>query len=300
MRQSIMGPVSLAVIVVAVLGLVVAGWVMRRGPRLAAAAHRAHGWPLVRRLAAPARERGYPAWLARRLAIDEAALLALAIGLAGTAALAVLFAVLLDGVLDGEGIALVDPPVSRWLADHRDGWLTAVLRVVTDLGSPVALGVLAACVAALVAWRRRSWLPAVLGVLGAAGIGLVIALVKGLVGRDRPPLPYAVIPVTGYSFPSGHAAGTSAVALLSAWLLTHWLLRSWAGQVAVWAVALALVGLVGFSRTYLGVHYLSDVLAGWALGAVWAATLVLAGSWWAQARRAAPAPVEQERPRSGA
>jgi hypothetical protein len=92
--------------------------------------------------------------------------------------------------------------------------------------------------------------------------------------------------VDGWSFPSGHATGTAATALLSAWMLSRWLIGSWAGRVMLWAKTIGVVLLIGFSRVYLGVHYVSDVLAGWLLGTMWAGVVMLAGSWWDDARRA--------------
>ena len=53
---------------------------------------------------------------------------------------------------------------------------------------------------------------------------------------------------------------------------------------AVWSIAIGVTGAVGFSRVYLGVHYVSDVLAGWLLGAAWAGTVILVGSWWEATR----------------
>ena len=70
-------------------------------------------------------------------------------------------------------------------------------------------------VSVAVTWRSGKWLPAVLGLIGTAGIGLLILSAKLVVGRSRPALPYAIVSEDGYSFPSGHATGTAAVGLLS-------------------------------------------------------------------------------------
>jgi len=222
------------------------------------------------------------AWqlLVRRFPVAEAAGVALLVGLGVVLALALGFTSLLEDVLEGDGIAALDQPASQWLADHREPWFTAALKIITALGSPVGLGVLVTAVSATVAARRRSWRPVVLGLIGAAGIGLVITLAKTLVGRDRPPSLVAAITESGYSFPSGHATGTSAIALLCAWLVTRHLATSWAGRVTVYATALGFTGVIGFSRVYLGVHYVSDVLAGWLLGTAWACAIAVAGSKW--------------------
>ncbi|BBU23005.1 hypothetical protein MYXE_27950 [Mycobacterium xenopi] len=69
-------------------------------------------------------------------------------------------------------------------------------------------------------------------------------------------------------------------------MLTRWLVTRWAGRVAVWAAAIGIAAVLGFSRVYLGVHYISDVVAGWLLGAAWAGAVMVVGSWWDNTRRA--------------
>lgn len=99
---------------------------------------------------------------------------------------------------------------------------------------------------------------------------LLNVLIKQLFARDRPSLWESIAPHDTYSFPSGHAmasATLAAVVVLLAWR-TRW---RW----PVVAVALPFVVLVGFSRVYLGVHYPSDILAGWAAASVWAAAVYL-------------------------
>jgi len=196
-------------------------------------------------------------------------------------------------VLEGDGIACVDRPAAEWLGTHRDPWLTTALLVVTAAGGPAGLAALALVTSAAVALRRRSWQPIVLSLVGAVGMLLMVLTTKLLVVRDRPPIPFAVVTEKGFSFPSGHAAGTAAVALLSAWMLTRYLITWWTPQVVVWTVAIGFTGVVGLSRIYLGVHYASDVVAGWLLGTAWAGGVMLVGRWWdRRARRARTSPTE--------
>jgi undecaprenyl-diphosphatase len=281
---------SVAVVLVLVLSAAAGVWVARRQHRIAAVASRFGQLVMSRPVSRWVSQRGWQQAVARRLGVGEAAALTLAAGLALVVALAVGFTYLLDSVLEGDGITAVDQPAARWVAGHRDGWLTAAMRVITHAGDPVSVAVLAAVVCVGMAWWRRSWLPLVLGVLGAGGIGLVVMAVKLMVGRPRPPLPFAAIAEDGYSFPSGHATGIMVAVALTGWMVTRWVIRSWSGRVLVWTAAVLLIGVVGFSRVYLGVHYLSDVAAGWLLGAVWAGTLVQAGGWWDSAHGAARTP----------
>jgi undecaprenyl-diphosphatase len=100
-------------------------------------------------------------------------------------------------------------------------------------------------------------------------------LLKELFARPRPFFVDPLLPVTGYSFPSGHAM----VALVAYGMLAYFAilaLRSWQARAAVVLGTSLLVLLIGFSRMYLGVHYFSDVLAGFAAGGVWLSALITA------------------------
>lgn len=213
---------------------------------------------------------------------------ALSVGFVVTTLLALGFTAVLEDVLEGEGIVGIDQPVSRWLAGHRDLWLTDVLRAVTWVGSPVALTGIAIGVSLGLRWCCKAWLPGVFVAAAGLGIGAVIVIAKALVGRDRPPAAFAVIAAHGHSFPSGHATGTAAVLLISCWVVSRWLVTSWVPRVALWTSTATIIALVGFSRLYLGVHYLSDVVAGWLLGAAWAAFVAITGSWRMSARVSSP------------
>ena len=282
------GPVSAGTLLLLVLLAAVAIWVARHERLARRLCARVCDVAVVGRVVAWAREqistRGWV--LARRLPAYEVAGVALLVGSAAVAALAVGFTAVLEDVLEGDGIVGIDQPATGWLATHRDLWLTTTLRVVTGAGGPVPLAALAILTCAAVVWRCRSWPPVALALAGVSGIALVIVTAKALVIRNRPHISFAVIAEDGYSFPSGHATGTTAIALFSAWMLTRWLITSWTRRVIVWTMAIGLAAVIGFSRVYLGVHYISDVLAGWLLGMTWAGVVMLVGSWWDNTRRA--------------
>lgn len=275
----------LVVLVVGALGLTgfIARWVVGHPERIRAglawvADHPAVAWVRSR----------YPrqwGFLGRRFTPGEAAGLTLTLGVAAVLALGMGFGELLDNVLEGEGIAVADRPVVRFLAAHRRPWLIAAARVITDIGSPVGVAVTAVVVGVGLAWVRRSWLPLLVFALGVGGIGVINMTVKRLVGRGRPPLATAVLDERGFSFPSGHTVGTTVVWLLLAWMIGHWVISRRAVQVAVWTGALLMIVAVGATRVYLGVHFPSDVLAGWALGAAWAVTIALVVNVWEQSDR---------------
>jgi membrane-associated phospholipid phosphatase len=290
------GPVSIGAVVLLVLLVAAAIWVARH-PRLgqtlwacvrdAAVVRRVRDAPVVRRAWAWSREQLKASeWVKTRWLPAYEAGIILLVELAVVVMLAVGFAEVLEDVLEGDGIAGIDRPAAEWLGTHRDLWLTKALLVVTAAGGPAGLAVLAVLISGAVAWWRRSWLPILLAVAGAIGILLVVHTAKVLVVRERPPIPFAVIVEKGFSFPSGHATGTAAVVLLSAWMLTRYLITWWTPRVVVWTVAIGLTGAVGLSRVYLGVHYVSDVVGGWFLGSAWAGAVILAVRWWDHSRRA--------------
>jgi undecaprenyl-diphosphatase len=262
-------------------------WIARRGPRLRTLWKRVSNSAVIGKPLTWLRDRiSDRGWsLARRWPAGEVAGVALFLGLVVVVALAVGFTEVLDDVLEGDGIAGIDQPVTRWLAAHRDLWLTAALRAVTNAGGPLFLAALAFPISLFAGWRCRSWRPIVLALVGGGVVPLVLFTAKALVGRNRPPLPFALVDADGYSFPSGHATGTAAVMVISAWMLTRWLIRGWTGRVIVWTVAIGSAFLIGFSRVYLGVHYVSDVLSGWMLGMAWAGSVILVGTWWDDSQR---------------
>jgi membrane-associated phospholipid phosphatase len=169
--------------------------------------------------------------------------------------------------------SLVDRPVEFFVVGHRQAWLNAVMRPVTDLGAAAVLVPLVLAAGLGWRWRRGSWRPLALLGAGAAGAWVVQVAVKQLVERPRPPPGLSLSHTTGFAFPSGHATDAAAVYGMLAVLLAR------PGRRGVRVVALAgafgLVALVGLSRLYLGVHWLTDVLAGIGIGTIWVASLIV-------------------------
>jgi undecaprenyl-diphosphatase len=130
-----------------------------------------------------------------------------------------------------------------------------------------ALGAFRFCAPAVLlaaAWHlvRRERREALAWLAVGAFVGAAPELLKALVARPRPALVPWLLPTTGFSFPSGHAAAGMAFYPLLGWLLLRRWRRPWTGFLLG-----ALVGVfIGVGRLYVGVHWPSDVLAGWALG----------------------------------
>ncbi len=277
-------PVELTVIIAGLLltagGLVVLGGLVLR---VGVAHHRDLLRPatqLAGRL--PRWPRRFARWGPRfrrlgRVPAEGALVLSLILGLAAVALAAAGVGKLVDDVTDGDGVAVLDHPVARFVAAHRAPPLTSVMEPVSTAGGPAGMAVIALAVGLLLAIAWRSWAPVlVLAVTCAGVLGLTIVF-KAALGRSRPPLAQAVAAAHGFGFPSGHAAAAAAVFGAAAWLCSL-RMRSWRSRIAVWAAAAMLASLVGISRVYLGVHWTTDVIGGWIFGILWMAVVV---SGWA-------------------
>jgi undecaprenyl-diphosphatase len=171
----------------------------------------------------------------------------------------------------GDGAESIDRPVERWVLAHRVGWFTTLLKVLTNLGSSALLWAVAAIGAAIVWWRRRHWASALMPVAALAGVVLAKAVVKSAVDRPRPPSTAWLTSATGLAYPSGHAMQALAVFVALALVLSEG--RRRAVRTAAWVGASLIVLTVGWSQLYLGVHWLTDVIGGYALAGAWVAVL---------------------------
>jgi undecaprenyl-diphosphatase len=165
-----------------------------------------------------------------------------------------------------------DTSIVRDLHGAPHSALTAAMRAITALGSALILDlVFTAGLATLLI--RRSWRNALFLTLASPGTVLMVRIVKAAVGRARPLVPH-LTNASGPSWPSGHAGNSAALygALALIALSTGGLAARRARRGAQALVA-SLLALIGLSRVYLGVHYLTDVLAAWLLVAGWLTVL---------------------------
>jgi membrane-associated phospholipid phosphatase len=217
-------------------------------------------------------------FLAARFTPGNPTGLALTVWLVVAAALLEQVVELTIEVASGSPVAALDHRIINLVATMRAPELDVFMYAVTWLGDPwvVVPLAIAAVLIALVLGRPR---PAGLLILVTGASWLSDQALRFLVARPRPPLVDARIVESGFSFPSSHAVLSSAVYGAVAYLLMRGLRRDWL-RVVVGTLAALIVILVGVSRGYLGVHYPSDVLAGWALGGLWVALLAIAEHLW--------------------
>lgn len=215
--------------------------------------------------------------LARREVGLLASLLVLALAVNG-------FLEIADDVSEGD-THVIDRNILMGLrAAHDPGlplgphWLTTAAMDVTALGSVTVLAMLVLFVAGLFVALRR-WREALV-LLAASGGGVALSQgLKAVFGRDRPEEAFRLVEAINASFPSGHAMLSATVYLTMGALVARFARKRRVKLFAlIGAVVVAL--LVGLSRVYLGVHWASDVLAGWCLGGAWALAWWLAVQTW--------------------
>ena len=221
-------------------------------------------------------------WLVRRLHGFYLALglfLAIALGLMVGAVW--LFAELAELVVEGETKAF-DESILLWVHGHESATIDAIALQVTVVGNGpvVAMATLLICSFLWVLRYRLAVLTLVAGMLGA---GLLQGVLKLVYQRPRPELFVIATPYSrpiSASFPSGHALGATVLYLLVTYLLFRFGARAGI-RVAALVFGPAMILAIGMTRIYLGVHYPSDVIAGYLIGLAWAAFCVL-GSETAQ------------------
>ncbi len=184
-----------------------------------------------------------------------------------------LFALLATSIVNNTGLVQFDQNVE--LAVHS--WATPAVTPVALFFSLLGFQILWVVVGVVTIFLavRRQWLHLTTWVIAWAGEELLNQLLKQIFARPRPELPNPLLNAANYSFPSGHAMSSAVMyGLLAFFILLG--IRNRAGRIALIVATVALVLLIGASRIYLGVHYFSDVVAGYAVGSVWLSMCITA------------------------
>lgn len=194
-------------------------------------------------------------WSPHRLTIASALLLI------GTTA----FIVIYLNIQNHNGLAAYDQPVLEWMINHRSDSITTIMKLLTNTFSPIGITLMVIFTSGLIFYRtRQRWEPLIL--VGSLAFTYIISTaIKLITMNPRPPLSAAVPPpAISFSFPSGHVIGIAVVILVAGYLL--WSHTKNRRDMAIWISSFIIgVGIIGFSRVYLGYHWLTDVSASVAL-----------------------------------
>ena len=195
-----------------------------------------------------------------------------------------MFGVVAKDVVTGGRLTLLDQQLGSWLHHHAVPGLTRVMLLFTQLDGLVGVAVAAALFAIFLV-RRRDWFWLQAVALAVPGGMLLNVGVKLAFARARPSFSDPLLVLSTFSFPSGHAvAATVFYGVIGTFLAVK--ADRTVVRVMVILGGLLMVALVSFSRIYLGVHYLSDVLGGVAEGVAWLAACLTALRWIHRSRAA--------------
>jgi membrane-associated phospholipid phosphatase len=177
------------------------------------------------------------------------------------------FVALADEVHEGDTLAFDQAVLQAIHARSSDFWNSFFL-VATEFGGVIGV---AAIAIAFTAWFlfKKHYKRALVIILGVGGAALLNLFLKFIFERPRPDLWEQLIIETSFSFPSGHAMASAALACCV--IVLFWNTR-W--RLLATSLAVLYVVLIGFSRLYLGVHYPTDVIAGWLVSGAWVAIIV--------------------------
>ena len=213
-------------------------------------------------------------WLRRRLTPGEYLGLHLTLGLLAAVGCLWLFGSVAEDLLNNDPLVRFDEVVATTLHNLATPALTTFFVVITALGSLETIALLGLLVAIIYGLRQR-WLYVATWLAVLAGGEVLNQMLKAVFARPRPYFVDPLLPESGYSFPSGHAMESLVVYGMLAYFAVL-ALSSWKARTAVVFGTALLVVLIGFSRMYLGVHYFSDVVAGFAAGGVWLSACITA------------------------
>ena len=186
-----------------------------------------------------------------------------------------LFGAIAEDVVNHDTLLdMLDLKLAEWLhAQATPAW-TSLMIFFTNLGAPMTVTIVTSFTAIFLAWQRQRY-PLLLLALAVPGGALLNVIIKVLVHRHRPTFDNPIQTITSDSFPSGHAVGSTVLyGALAAMVVCQ--SRDSRGSTIAIVIAALVVSLICFSRMYLGLHYLSDVIAGFLEGIFWLGSCIVA------------------------
>lgn len=175
-----------------------------------------------------------------------------------------------DSIKSGQG--LWDTKAINYVYSIRNAYLSKFFIIITSTGNPLTVTVITVAISFVLYFFQRKR-EAVFYIVNILGVWMLNESIKAIVGRARPSV-VKLVYASGYSFPSGH----SMVFMTCSLILIFFILNFAKNKLFAYASSIFIIiygVMVGLSRIYLGVHYLSDVLAGWTFAAVWTLISVL-------------------------
>jgi undecaprenyl-diphosphatase len=186
-------------------------------------------------------------------------------------------------VVHHDPLTRFDLTLTTLLRAHATPLGDQIFSIISALGSPAAMAIIGAG-GALLLLLRRNWLILAAWVGAFGGAGLLTVILKNLIQRPRPVGAAEFLFGTTYSFPSGHALGSLVGYGMLAYVIGSMWVDSRRARTRLVIATAVLVIAIGLSRLYLGVHYFSDVVAGYAVGVLWL-SVCISGLQVAQRRR---------------
>jgi membrane protein DedA with SNARE-associated domain/membrane-associated phospholipid phosphatase len=234
------------------------------------------------------RHAGVARFIAARFVRGEYLGLHLTVGFLLSLAALWLFASVTEDVIHHDPLTKFDLTLATLLRAHATPVGDKISGIVSAVGSPVAMAIIGAG-GALLLLVRRQWVVVAAWAAAFGGAGLLTIVLKNLIQRPRPPAAADSLYGTSFSFPSGHALGSLVGYGMLAYVIGSIWIEGRRARFRLVVGTAVLVIAIGISRLYLGVHYFSDVVAGYAVGVLWL-SVCISGLQVAQRRRLTTAP----------
>ena len=215
-------------------------------------------------------------FLVRRFSPEGAFGLSFTLGLGTLAASTLLFGDILGDVLDHNEIARFDVPIISFIVENRVAWLTLAMKGITQLGRTECVVIVMAAAGFYFHRQTGRWQHMLLLQSAVVGAYVLDFAAKTAFAQPRPPTAWMAVTAVGYGFPSGHTTQSAMYIVLAHCIAC--LQHSWRTKVFVYAAAVTIAVLIGASRVYLGVHWPTDVIGGWALASAWMGILLMTTS----------------------